>query len=90
MRLGDAYDTYNRLHNHILNKTMKYARPRLNISEVVDITVHIYLKNIENFDISSGKLSLAFTVHAIWTDEYKMWNASDYDGINATSIPKST
>ena len=90
MCVGDAYDTYNRLHNQLLNKTMKYARPRLNMSETVDITVHIYLKNIENFDISSGTLSLAFTVHAILTDEYKIWNSSDYDGISATSIPKST
>ena len=87
---GDSYDTYNRLHNQILNKTMKYARPRLNMSEAVDIKVHIYLKNIENFDISTGTLSLAFTVHAVWTDEYKMWNSSDYDGISVTSIPKST
>ena len=90
MCLGDAYDTYDRLHNKILNKTVKYARPRLNMSETVEIKVYIYLKNIENFDISSGKLSLAFTVHAIWTDEYKIWNPSNYDGISVTSIPKST
>ena len=87
---GDAYDSYSRLHSHILNKTMKYVRPRLNMSEIVDINVRIFLNNIENFDISSGTLSLSFTVHSTWRDDYKIWNSSDFDGISVTSIPKST
>ena len=68
---------------------MKYVRPRHDMSEAVDIKVHIYLKKIENFDISLGTLSLAFTVHSMWMDSYKIWNPSDYGGINVTLIPKS-
>ena len=60
--------------------------PVLNKSEPIEITIDIYVMNIDNIDEKSQTFTIRAFLENRWTDQFLTWKPEDYGGIKRINV----
>ncbi|VDK88067.1 unnamed protein product [Litomosoides sigmodontis] len=75
----------NELQRTILNKYNKRIRPVLNISEPLDVAVHVYIMHVSVNQLEQA-ITLNGHIYMTWKDEYAVWEPSEHNGVRITVV----
>ncbi|VIO90153.1 Uncharacterized protein BM_BM17324 [Brugia malayi] len=75
----------NELQRTILSKYNKRVRPILNISEPLDVAVHVYIMHISVNQLEQT-ITLNGHIYMTWKDEYAVWEPSEHNGVRITMV----
>uniref|UniRef100_A0A8R1U2B2 Neur_chan_LBD domain-containing protein n=2 Tax=Onchocerca TaxID=6281 RepID=A0A8R1U2B2_ONCVO len=75
----------NELQRTILSKYNRRVRPVLNISEPLDVAVHVYIMHI-SVDQMEQTITLNGHIYMTWKDEYAVWEPSEHNGVRITML----
>ncbi|KAH3882590.1 hypothetical protein DPMN_006532 [Dreissena polymorpha] len=64
----------------LLSNYNKNVRPVHNQSEIVNVTVKLYVKSIQEFNQVSDVLSVVAAFSISWKDQSMIWNPANYGG----------
>ncbi|CAG9533007.1 unnamed protein product [Cercopithifilaria johnstoni] len=73
------------LQRTILSKYNKRVRPVLNISEQLDVAVHIYIMHVSVNQLEQT-ITLNGHIYMTWKDEYAVWEPSEHNGVRITMV----
>ena len=82
-----SYHTTRNLSEQLLNNYAKYIRPRINQSELVDVSIRPYIYTMLKFDEANGLFSWYGTFIIEWMDEFIKWNTSATDDLLTLNLP---
>ncbi|VDM11191.1 unnamed protein product [Wuchereria bancrofti] len=75
----------NELQRTILSKYNKRVRPILNISEPLDVAVHVYIMHVSVNQLEQT-ITLNGHIYMTWKDEYAVWEPSEHNGVRITIV----
>ena len=82
-----SYHTTRNISEQLLSNYANYIKPRINQSELVDVSVKPYLYAILKFDEAKGLFSWYGTFEIEWMDDFIKWNTSVTDDLLTLSLP---
>ena len=82
-----SYHTTRNLSEQLLDNYAKYIRPRINQSELVDVSIRPYIYTMLKFDEANGLFSWYGTFIIEWMDEFIKWNTSATDDLLTLNLP---
>ncbi|MCP9258854.1 Acetylcholine receptor-like protein cup-4 [Dirofilaria immitis] len=75
----------NELQRTILRKYNKRVRPVMNISEALDIAVHVYIMHLSVNQLEQT-ITLNGHIYMTWKDEFAVWEPSEHNGVRITMV----
>ncbi|XP_033098657.1 neuronal acetylcholine receptor subunit beta-3-like [Anneissia japonica] len=90
--MTEARNNEARLTEDLLNKypMTKTVRPVLNDSDVVVVTYSYTVTNIVELDERGQFVTVSGWLNLDWQDQFMVWNASDYGGIDEIKVPHNS
>ena len=82
-----SYHTARNLSEQLLGNYAKYIKPRINQSDLVDVSIIPYIYAILKFDEAKGLFSWYGTFIIEWMDEFIKWNTSTNDDLLTLNLP---
>ena len=82
-----SYHTTRNISEQLLSNYTNYIRPRINQSDLVDISVQPYIYAILKFDEAQGVFSWHGTFMIAWMDDFNKWNANANDDLFTLNLP---
>ena len=82
-----SYHTTRNLSEQLLVNYAKYIRPRINQSELVDVSIIPYIYAILKFDEANGLFSWYGTFIIEWMDGFIKWDTSTNDDLLTLNLP---
>ena len=82
-----SYHTTRKLSEQLLINYTNYIRPRINQSDLVDVSITPYIYAILEFDEAKGLFSWYGTFEIEWMDDFIKWNTSTNDDLLTLNLP---
>ena len=82
-----SYHTTRKLSEQLLINYANYIRPRINQSDLVDVSITPYIYAILEFDEEKGLFSWYGTFMIEWMDDFIKWNTSANDDLLTLNLP---
>ena len=82
-----SYHTTRKLSEQLLINYTNYIRPRINQSDLVDVSITPYIYAILEFDEEKGLFSWYGTFEIEWMDDFIKWNTSANDDLLTLNLP---
>jgi hypothetical protein len=84
-----SYHTTRNISEQLLSNYANYIKPRINQSELVDVSVKPYLYAILKFDEAKGLFSWYGTFEIEWMDDFIKWNTNVTDDLLTLNLPQT-
>ena len=82
-----SYHTTRNISEQLLGNYTNYIRPRINQSELVDVSIKPYIYAILKFDEAKGLFSWYGTFEIEWMDDFIKWNTSVTHDLLTINLP---
>ncbi|ESP00023.1 hypothetical protein LOTGIDRAFT_53687, partial [Lottia gigantea] len=73
--------------NQLFQNYSRDARPRMNASESVSVTLDFYMSRLD--ELYPNKFALSNTIFQEWIDDFLQWNPEEFDNITRLVLPAS-
>ena len=75
------------LHETLFHGYKTDVRPRINISEPLDIKLDMYVMSIESIDEKRQTFTLRAFLEITWRDDFLSWEPDKYGGVKSINVP---
>ena len=84
---GAPYTRVKELYDELMRNYDKRIRPRMRMSDIVNVSISFSVTGILSFDTASQIINIWGYFFIRWTDELMVWNPYLYDGISKMQFP---
>ncbi|XP_055958875.1 neuronal acetylcholine receptor subunit alpha-2-like, partial [Patella vulgata] len=73
--------------NNLFQNYTPTARPRMNSSESVGVTLDFFLTRLDELNLRKQSLTVTGWLYAEWIDDFLKWDPDDYNNVSSIVIP---